>query len=125
MNKDLTIRKLFAATVSLQKQLNTVLVSIFLAGLLVVHSMSVLRFLAWLLLLEKLVAADKLGLFRIYTVSYLLNIRSNYRSATKKKKLEFMWRIIRSEKYSILQLALILGRLKVRVNSLLRIIHIL
>ena len=56
----------------------------------------------------------------LHTVSYLLNIRSNYRSATKNKIiLEFMWCILRSEKYSILQLALILERLKVRVNSLL------
>ena len=37
----------------------------------------------------------------LHTVSYLLNIRSNYRSATKKIILESMWRIIRAEKNSI------------------------
>ena len=53
----------------------------------------------WLLLLEKLVAADKLQLFCIQ----IANISSNYRSATKKIILESMWRIIRAEKNSILQ----------------------
>ena len=41
MNKDLTIRKLFAATVSLQKTVNSMHCSTgidFLAGLLIVHS---------------------------------------------------------------------------------------
>ena len=39
----------------------------------------------------------------LHTVSYLVNIRSNYRSATKKIILESMWRIIRAEKHSTLQ----------------------
>ena len=39
----------------------------------------------------------------LHTVSYLVNIRSNYRSATKKIILESMWCIIRAEKNSILQ----------------------
>ena len=39
----------------------------------------------------------------LHTDSYLMNISSSYRSATKKIILESMWRIIRAEKNSILQ----------------------